>query len=284
MLLGGYRLLKLMTQGQTSQVYEAMEPSSGRHYAIKLLLPESSRDPQHRRYLIHEAEVGMKLQHGNVIRILKLVRTKDNPFILMEYFPGANMKLRLMRKDPLLKEKAHSIIEQAAKGLLHVNEKGYVHRDVKPDNILVNATGDVRIIDFALAQRIRRTSFLGRLFRKKKPAQGTRSYMSPEQISGGDLTARSDLYSFGASIYELATDRPPFRGASPGDLLKKHMFEKPASPQAYNTQITDEFSGLVLRMLSKKPEDRPKDFAEFLAAFRAVKVFKGDTLEIPQGM
>jgi len=92
------------------------------------------------------------------------------------------------------------------------------------------------------------------------------------------------VYSFGASIYELATDRPPFRGTSPGDLLKKQMYEKPASPQAFNPQITDEFAKLVLRMLAKNPQERPRDFAEFLAAFRNIRVFKGDVLEPSPGL
>jgi serine/threonine protein kinase len=283
--IGGYHLKNLMMTGQTSQVWEVVEGGSGRHFALKLLLPENTRSPQHRQFLFHEAEVGMSLHHQNVIRMFKCVRDKSNPYIVMEFFPGANLKLRLMRKQELIKAKAHSILEQAAMGLLSMHVKGWVHRDVKPDNILVNSAGEVRIIDFALAKRANKggAGFFARLFGKKgsKTTSGTRSYMSPEQVLGQALDQRADIYSFGITMYELATGRPPFRGASPGDLLHKHIKEKPISPQALNADITDECANLILRCLAKDKKERPKDFHEFLAAFRGIRIFSGDVLEKP---
>src|SRR5262249_27801338 len=182
------------------------------------------------------------------------------------------LKLRLMHKEAFVKENAKKIIEQAATALAFMHDKGWVHRDIKPDNILVNASADVRIIDFALAQRIAKgKSMFGR---KKGKAQGTRSYMSPEQIRGEPLDARSDLYSFGATIYEILTGRPPFRAATAQDLLNKQIVEKPVSPQVHNPEISDEMADLVLRMLAKKREDRPRDFHEFLAKFRPMRMFK----------
>jgi serine/threonine protein kinase len=196
----------------------------------------------------------------------------------MEFFPGKNLKLRIMHKDPILKEKGHKIITQAASGLAHVNSKGWVHRDVKPDNILVNSSGEVRIIDFALAKRIGGGGLFG-WFKKRTKTSGTRSYMSPEQIRSESLDGRADVYSFGATLYEMVTGRPPFRGLSPNDLLTKHLREKPVTPAAYNPDITDEFANLILRMLAKDKKERPQNFAEFLAAFRMMRVFKSDKLE-----
>ncbi len=284
-IIGGYRLANLMMTGQTSQVWEVVEVSSNRHFGLKLLLPETTREPQHQRFLYHEAEVGMKCHHPKVIRILKFVRSKTNPYLIMEFFPGANLKLRLMRKQPMILEKAHSILEQAAQGLGHINEKGWVHRDVKPDNILVNSAGEVRIIDFALAQRVGRggRGLFGWLLRRGKvTTSGTRSYMSPEQIKAEKLDARADLYSFGATMYELVTGRPPFRGNSAGELLYKHLNEKPVAPQVLNPQMTDECNAIILRLLAKKKTERFKDFEEFVAAFRSVRVFQGDKLERPK--
>jgi serine/threonine protein kinase len=100
--------------------------------------------------------------------------------------------------------------------------------------------------------------------------------MSPEQIRGEKLDARADIYSFGATCYELATGRPPFRGMSSQDLLTKHISEKPSTPRAYNPDIGDEFADLVLKMLAKKKEDRPRDFHEVLMAMRNMRVFKDD--------
>jgi len=278
MVIGGYRMVNLMMTGQTSQVWEVVEVTSGRHFALKLLLPETVRSEEHRGYLYKEARVAMAMSHPNVIKVLKLVQDKNNPYMIMEFFPGKNLKLRIMHKDPLIKEKGHKIVTQAASGLAHVNAKGWVHRDVKPDNILVNSVGEVRIIDFALAQRIS-SGGLFRWFRRRTKTSGTRSYMSPEQIRGEPLDARADIYSFGASLYEMVTGRPPFRGLSPNDLLNKHLREKPTSPIVHNPDVTDEMADLILRMLAKDKRERPQGFVEFLAAFRNIRIFRSDKLE-----
>ncbi len=190
----------------------------------------------------------------------------------MEYFPAGNMKLRIMRKEAdFLREKGQEILKQVATGLAFMNAKGWVHRDVKPDNILVASSGDVRLIDFAIAQQIP-TGWAKFFFRKVK-AQGTRSYMSPEQIRGQPLDGRADVYSFGATCYEMMAGRPPFRGASSHDLLTKHITEKPVTPRQYNPEVTEEFAELILRMLAKKKEDRPRDFHEVLMKMRGIRLF-----------
>jgi serine/threonine-protein kinase len=254
---------------------------------MKLLLPEKARDSEHRRSLFHEAEVGKKLAHPNIIKIVTVVKDTHNPYFVMEFFPAGSLKLKIMHKQyDFLKERVDSIFKQAATALAYMNASGWVHRDVKPDNILVNNATEVRIIDFALAQRIEKSGFLSRLFRRRKDkVQGTRSYMSPEQIRGEPLDGRADIYSFGASAYEIATTlpdrcgRPPFRATSNQELLQKHVFEKPQSPKLYNHDITDEFAELVLRMLAKKKQDRPRDFHEVLMALRTMKVFKSQTAQ-----
>jgi len=127
------------------------------------------------------------------------------------------------------------------------------------------------LIDFALAYKP--PTGLARLFYKKERV-GTRSYMSPEQIRCQILDARADIYSFGAMAYEVVAGRPPFRAASNQELLSKHIVEKPVTPQQHNPDVTDNFAKLVLRMLAKKKEERPKDFHEVLMEMRTLKVFK----------
>jgi serine/threonine-protein kinase len=277
-IIGGYRLQNLMMTGQTSQVWEVVEVSSGRHFAMKLLLPEKAREPVHRQFLLHEAEVGRKLAHPNIIRIIDIIRHAQNPYFVMEFFPSGSLKVRMMRKQTeFVKENTPSILKQTATAMAYMNASGWVHRDVKPDNILVNAAGEVRIIDFALAQRAqKKASFFSRLFRSKPKVMGTRSYMSPEQIRGQPLDGRADIYSFGASAYEIVTGRPPFRAASSQELLGKHIAEKAVTPVFYNADVTPEFGDLVLRMLAKKPAERPRDFHEVLMQLRTVKVFKSE--------
>lgn len=273
-MLGSYRLLNLMMTGQTSQVWEASELSSGRHFAIKILLPEFANKREHRNFLFHEAEVGVELAHPNIIKVVTVVKDK-RPHFVMDFFPGGSLKMRIMHKEQaFIKEKAHDILKQAATALAFMNAKGWVHRDIKPDNVLVNSAGEVRIIDFAIAQKM--PTGLGRIFRRKGPVQGTRSYMSPEQIRNEILDGRADIYSFGAMCFELVTGRPPFRGANNQDLLNKQLTEKPVSPCMFNPEVTEEFGDLVVKMLAKNKEQRPNNFHEILIALRKIRVFKSE--------
>jgi serine/threonine protein kinase len=272
-VLGGYRLLRHMVTGRTSQVWEVVEAGSGRHFAMKLLLPEKTQDPVHRNFLFHEAEVGRQLAHPNIIRIVKVDRSANNPHFVMEYFPAGNLKVRIIRKEyDFLHEKGQDILKQIATGLAFMNAKGWVHRDVKPDNILVASSGDVRIIDFAIAQRI--PTGLSKVFWRKAKPQGTYSYMSPEQIRAQPLDGRADVYSFGALCYEMLTGRPPFRGASSQDLLSRHIIEQPVTPRQHNPEVDEQFASLILHMLAKKKEDRPRDFHEVLMAMRGLRLFE----------
>ena len=271
-IVSGYRLLRHIVTGQTSQVWEVVEVNSGRHFAMKLLLPEKARESAHRNFLFHEADVGQQLAHPNIIRIVKIDHSATTPNFVMEYFPAGSLKVRVMRKEfDFLREKGQDILKQAATGLAFMNAKGWVHRDVKPENILVASSGDVRIIDFAIAQRI--PTGWSKFFWRKRKTQGTHSYMSPEQIRSLPLDGRADVYSFGAMCYEMMTGRPPFRAASFHDLLTKQIVEKPITPRQYNPDVTEEFADLILRMLAKKKEDRPHDFHQVLMQLRSLRLF-----------
>jgi serine/threonine-protein kinase len=272
--IGGYKVQTLLQTGQASQVYEVVELSSYRHFAMKLLLPEKTKDPDQRRLLFHEAEVGKKLAHPNIIKIHEINRSPTTPYFTMEFFPSGALRTRLQRKQTdFLREFAEKIFKQAATGLAYMNASGFIHRDVKPDNILVNSLGDVRIIDFAIAYRPPKG--MAKWFYRKGKGQGTRTYMSPEQIRGQILDGRADIYSFGITCYEVLANKPPFRGNSSQDLLEKHIKEKPVNPRQYNPDVTEDFAALVLKMLEKKREDRPRDFHEVLMAMRNMRVFKG---------
>lgn len=276
-MVGGYKIRSLLQTGATSQVFEVSEPNSGRHFAMKILLPEASGDAKLRRQLFNEAEIGTKLRHENVVNIVKVNRSPDTPHFIMEFFPSGSIRKRLQSKDPkdkeFLKQYAKKIFRQGATGLAYMNASGYVHLDVKPDNILVNATGQTKIIDFAISQKIS-SGFLAKLFRKRGAPEGTPSYMSPEQIRSQPVDGRSDIYSFGCTMYEVLCGRPPFRGSSVADLLRKHVIEKPAPVTAYNADVTDELSALLLKMLEKSKDARPKTFHEVLMEVRKVRCFK----------
>lgn len=275
-VINGYELKRHLQTGQTSQVWEVVEVNSKRHFAMKLLLPEVASDPVQRRFLFHEANVGLQLAHPHVIKILKVSQSQKSPHFIMEFFSAGALKLRILRKEnDFLMEHGWNIVKNGATALAFMNAHGWVHRDVKPDNFLVSSAGDLKLIDFALAKRIR-TDFISKLIRRfsKRKAQGTRSYISPEQIRDQAIDGRADIYSFGATCYELVAGRPPFRGSTSQELLAKHIMEKPISPEQYNPEVTKEFADLILHMLQKKPEHRPKDFHQVLMALRTIKIFK----------
>ena len=283
-IVGNYRLINCILTGQTTQVWEVVETSSHRHFAMKLLLPQKNSDAAAKGMLYHEAQVGIDMVHPNVIRIVHVSEEKVNHYFVMEYFPSGSLKSRLVQKKfDFIRENAMSIFKQAATGLAYVNTSGWVHQDIKPDNMLVNSKGELRLIDFAIAQKAQEPSFFAKLFRRKGPVQGTRSYMSPEQIRGDFLDGRADIYSYGASLYELVTYRPPFRAATEQDLLTKHIAEKPVAPIAYAPDITQDFSDLVIRCLAKKREDRPESFHEVLKKLNQIRVYTNDPMKKPEG-
>ena len=152
--------------------------------------------------------------------------------------------------------------------------RGWVHRDVKPENILFNKSGEVRVIDYALAKRI--SGGLSKLFGGKVAREGTRTYIAPEQIRCEPPSPSSDIYSFGITCYELACGRPPFRANSSQELLEKHLGEKPIPLMSHNKQVTPEFNDLVLKMIQKRAADRFSSLDEFLSRFRSIRVYQDD--------
>jgi eukaryotic-like serine/threonine-protein kinase len=275
--IGGYKLRNLIQTSAQTQVYEVVEKSSGRHLAMKVLLPEHAESKVARNFLFNEAEIGTKMRHENVIHILKVDKDPETPHFIMEFFPSGSLRSKLLSKEPkdkeFLKVNARKIFKGMATGLAYMNSSGYVHCDVKPDNVLVNASVQTKIIDFAISKPIK-TGFFAKLFSRGTTAQGTRSYISPEQIRGERLDGRADIYCFGATWYELVTGRHPFRAASQNELLQKHLVEKPIGPNNYNPDVTDEFSAFLLKLLSKKKEDRPESFHNVLMEIRKIRIYK----------
>ena len=175
---------------------------------------------------------------------------------------------------PMPKKLLHRIIEQAGQAIAYMHDKGWAHRDVKPENILFNRSGEVRVIDYALARKM--TTGLLKMFEGKIPRQGTKTYMSPEQIRCLSPSPAVDIYSFGITCYELACGRPPFRANSSQELLEKHLNERPIPLTTINKLVTPEFNELVIKMIQKRPEDRFGSLHEFLTRFRSVRIFTDD--------
>ncbi|MFM8275115.1 MAG: serine/threonine protein kinase, partial [Gemmata sp.] len=268
-VIAGYRIRSLINTARYTQVFEVVEVQSNRHFAMKILLPEAADNSDERKTLFNEAEVGVQMSHPNVIRIVKVNKSAEVPHFIMEFFPAGSLRDRLKKKDlAFVKENARKIFKGAGTGLAYMNASGYVHRDVKPDNILVNSAGETKLIDFAITKKT--PTGIGKWFHRRRKPQGTPSFMSPEQIRDEILDGRADIYSYGCTLYELTTGRPPFRGTTVSDLLGRHISDKPSPLTVYNEDLTEDFSVFVLRLLAKKKTDRPDNFHEVLIELRKI--------------
>lgn len=269
--LGPYRLARLIRLGSTCQVWEGIK-DDGNRYALKVLRPEQRGNKEEIGFLKHEFEIASNLHHKNIIKLVEYVTDADTPFIVLELFSEMNLKQALRKGPEPIAYMLASIIEQISEALYYFHSKGYVHCDIKPDNILVNRDGLVKLIDFTIAKKAK--TGLSKLFGGKSKVEGTRSYMSPEQIRGQGLDPRSDIYSLGCMFYEMLVGKPPFTGNTPNDLLSKHLTAAAPSVLVVNDNVTPEFNNVIRKMMSKKPEDRPQSMWDVLKIIRATPIFK----------
>ncbi len=273
---GPYRLTRLIRVGSSCEVWEAIKDGDPTRYALKILSKENRKNSSEIGMLKHEFEVGKNLNHPNIIKIHDFAMEGETPFLVMELFSALNLKIVLRKGIQPIAYLVPDIVSQAAQALYHMHSEGYLHCDVKPDNFLVSETGVVKLIDFAIGRKAKVSVWesmnpLRFFFRR---LQGTRSYMSPEQIRGQSLDQRADIYSFGCVLFELVGGKTPYTGDSPDDLLRRHLSAQVPSVQALNSNVTSEFANLIKRMMSKLRNDRPSSLWEFLKEFRGIRVFK----------
>lgn len=271
--IGPYRLLNIVHTGHVSLIWQAYDDAHQRIVGLKTLLDQEHPDRVQARFLYRELVIGLKIKHPHIIEIYGPDWDPRQPYFAMEWFPHSNLKQRLLalgvkQLAPLVPK----VIEQAAQALSYFHRIGWVHCDIKPDNFLVSEDGEVKMIDFALAKRPSRG--LARWFGFRSKPQGTKSYISPEQIRGGAIDGRADLYSFACTVYEILSGKPPFTGTSSNELLNKHLSNSPQPLEGRNPNVTPEMAQLIRRCLAKEPDTRPKTVDDFLAEFRMIRVFR----------
>jgi serine/threonine protein kinase len=253
-------------------VWDAIDDQNGNRRALKILVDTYADDRSQVMLLRHEHSVGRELDHPQVIHIYDFHSDRNSVFLAMELFPAQNVK-QLLLQDGVegVAYYVPKIAEQSAAALGYLHEQGWVHRDVKPDNFLMNRQGTLKLIDFALAER--RKGTLGRMLSNRSKVQGTRSYMSPEQIRGKGVDERSDVYGLACMLHELVAGKPPFTGATTEELLNKHLRSPAPSLEASGRDVTTEFAELIRTMLSKDPAKRPRNMNEVLRVLRSLQVF-----------
>lgn len=273
-----YQLVNLIADGTTTQIWEVKEQGGTASFVMKRLLPEPMKNPDSVATMKLEAKVAGSLDHPNLIYLHKFVKSKQHVYLLMDYFRAPNLRSQISSDPRSVQGRLRKLIESTAMALGHMHEKGWVHKDIKPENILISKSSEVKIIDFGLAVPVAKG--LGKLFGKAKTIQGTRSYIAPETIKKLPLGPEADVYSLGITVFEILTGRTPFHGENPKEVLLKHLSERPHPPSSLNPNVAPEMDAFVLKMLAKKPEDRYRSMEELLSTLRNLKMFKIDISEL----
>lgn len=258
-----YRVNRLLGRGGMGAVYLADDEVLGEPVALKVISSQFSAD---RRELVdrfrREASAARKVSHGNVIRIHDLGEAEGGLLYLsMEYFPGKTLGDILTTRGALSDRDVGDIVGQICEGLDAAHDAGVVHRDLKPQNVLVGERNAVKLIDFGLAKTTVMASMTATGI-----MLGTPYYMSPEQVRGKEVDARSDIYSLGALVYHAVTGEPPFSGDNPIAIGFAHCSDTPRRPKELRGNLSDGLDDMIMRALEKDPRDRPHSASEFREA------------------
>jgi tetratricopeptide (TPR) repeat protein len=259
--LGPYRIIGPLGAGGMGEVYAAHDPSLGRSVAIKVLPQRFSGDRESLSRFTREARSASALNHPNIVTIHEVGTDNGTPYIVMEHIEGTDLRT-LLRGGPLHNRRTMNIAAQIADGLGAAHEKGIVHRDLKPENVMVTKDGFVKILDFGLAKLIAPYEDDAETAQWDFPATnpgtivGTVGYMSPEQAHGRPLDFRSDQFSLGAILYELATGKPAFAGENALDTMTAIVREEPKPIHDFNRQAPPAFCHVVEKLLAKDPAHR----------------------------
>jgi serine/threonine protein kinase len=263
---GRYQVIEELGHGGMGRVYKVFDTDIKEKIALKLLRPEIALDKETIERFSNELKLARKISHRNVCRMFDLGKSEGTTFITMEFVPGEDLKKLVRKTGQLGAGRALAIAKQVCEGLAEAHHLGVVHRDLKPQNIMVDEDGNARIMDFGIARSLR-----GRGITGPGVMIGTPEYMSPEQIEGKEVDERSDIYSLGVVLFEMVTARVPFEGDTPFTIGVKHKSEKPRNPRDLNAQLPEDLSRLILRCLEKDKAKRYQTAGELHADLEKVE-------------
>jgi len=263
-LMGRFEVERALGRGGMGAVYLATDRELGERVALKVITRELSEDGSVAERFRREAGAARKVTHPSVIRIHDLGTADGMLFLTMEYFAGRSLADLLQKRHVLPLEEAQTLLEQVCDGLMAAHAAGVVHRDLKPQNVLVNDRGEVRVIDFGIAKAgyMKTMTVTGMMM-------GTPEYMAPEQVRGRPVDHRADIYSLGAMSYHMVCGRPPFVADTPIAVGFLHCSEDPTPPSQLTPALPDPVADALLRALAKEPRDRFDSVSDFRDALTA---------------
>ncbi len=249
---GRYELTHLIARGGMAQVYRAMDRQLERPVALKVLFPELSVDRTFVERFRREAQAAANLSHPNIVPVFDWGEDDGSYFIVMEYVQGRPLSAVLRDPQRVAPRQIATIGAGVAAALAFAHRHGVVHRDVKPGNILITPDGDVKVTDFGIARAMNTEESLT----QTGAVMGTAAYFSPEQAEGKGVDSRSDIYSLGVVLYEMAVGRPPFTGDSPVAVASKHVRDQPVLPREANPTVPPALEAVIMKAMAKNPDDR----------------------------
>ena len=261
-----YTLVEPLGGGGMAKVYLAHDEVLDRDVALKILRNQYADDEEFVERFRREAQSAARLSHPNIVSIYDRGRSEDGSYyIAMEHVTGGTLKDRISKKGVLDPNAAAGVALQIADALSVAHENGVIHRDIKPQNVLVTSTGDVKVTDFGIARAASSP------LTATSAVLGTAGYMSPEQAMGEPVGPGSDLYSLGVVLYEMLTGELPYSAENPIALAMKHVNEPPRSPREANPNVPKPLDALTLKLLAKNPEDRYESAAELAGDLERVR-------------
>ncbi len=266
----GVEILERIGRGSQAVVYKGRQKSVDRIVAVKVLLSAVARDPENRKRFIQEAKSAAQLSHNNIVQAIDAGEAEGYCYFIQEYVDGPTVADVLKdRGGPLGEQEALGIVVQIAEALAHAHSRGFIHRDVKPKNIMLTADGVAKLADMGLA---RQAADVTAALEEAGKAYGTPYYISPEQVRGDPrIDFRADIYSLGATFYEMLTGRPPYTAPTPQDVMRKHVTGTLTPPDHVNPALSAGVSEVVEVMMSKRPADRYRATEDLLVDLRAVQ-------------
>ena len=259
-----YRINRTIGGGGMANVYLAYDTILDREVAIKVLRLEFANDPEFIERFDREAQAATSLSHPNIVNIYDVGEENHILYMVMEYVEGLTLKEYIIKHGPVAVEEAIEIMKQLTDAIQHAHVNGLIHRDIKPQNILMDASGHVKITDFGIAIALSATSLT-----QTNSILGSVHYLSPEQARGGMATKKSDIYSLGIVFYELLTGKLPFSGQSPISIALKHLQNDTPSVRQLNSEIPQSVENIVLQATAKDPFHRYENVYEMEAALEA---------------
>ncbi len=260
--LRGYQLLVRIGDGAFGVVYRALQPQVGREVAIKSIHTDLANDPDFIRRFEREAQLVARLEHPQVVPLYDYWRDADGAYLVMRFLRGGSLRQLIEKDGGLAPQEASSILDQIAEALSAAHRQGIIHRDVKPENVLLDEEGNAYLSDFGIAMDSSDPHATG------SATIGSHAYLSPEQIRGGPITPQTDVYSLGVVLYESLVGRHPFHDGSPADLVQRHLHDKLPSVRAAWPELSPGIDDVIATAMSKDPADRYADVVVMAAAFR----------------